>query len=53
MINHTQAIPRKIFMKRLDYDPKPEYKHSRRRPERLRGDAPTGVFRTMSYHPVE
>ena len=53
MINHKQAIPRKMFMKRLDYDPEPEYKHSRRGPERLPGDAPTAVFRTMTDRPTD
>jgi len=42
MTIQNQAVLRKIFMKRLDIDPNPEYKHSRRGPERLRGNVPTG-----------
>jgi len=38
-------------MKRLDIDPDPEYKHSRRGPERLCGNVPTGEFRAMVDRP--
>jgi len=40
-------------MKRLDIDPDPEYKHSRRGPERLRGNVPTAEFREMIDRPTD